>query len=276
MGRDRLWNARRDLRGSKFFLEEDFPPEVQSTRRKLLPVMAEARRRNHRCELVVDKLKLNGRTYGLENLNSLPKELRDGSRWTSSQVSFFGELCPASNFHPAKFTHDGKEYENSEKALFYLQAVKFDDVENAAKILKEVDPRVIKGLSKSTKNVVRDEWNDSIKRLVTPVLVDKFQQNEHLLEWLRSTGNRRLVEAAGPYDKVWGNGISLQDYKVNNPSTWTGTNFQGEMIQEVRKVLCPELLADTHMGGDNSSDTEEDANFPPTQPFEFNPSQNRL
>ena len=269
--RDNLWNARRELRGSKFYIEEDFPPEIQATRRKLLPVMAEARRRNHRCELLKDKIKIDGRLYGLDNLSSLPKEIKDGSRWSKSQVSFFGELCPASNFHPAKFTYDGKNFENSEKALFYIQAITFDDQENASRILKETDPRVIKNLSKSTRNVVRSEWNDSIKKLITPVLIEKFQQNEDLLEWLRSTGNKQLVEAAGPYDKIWGNGLPLQDRNVDDPQRWTGQNLQGKMLEDVRNVLCPEISI-----VEDSADTESEMQIPGTQPFQRNASHNSL
>ena len=261
--RERVWGDRRSLIGSKLFLDEDFSQEIQSTRRKLFPVMSEAKRKGHRCELIKDKLLINGKLHSIDMLKSLPKEIRDGSRWGNEQVAFFGELCPASNFHRAAFEHDGIKYENSEKALFYKQAVKFGDNETAAKILKESDPRVIKRISKSIRNIDETAWNNSIKELITPILIDKFEQNQDLLEWLRSTERRRLVEAAGPHDKVWGNGLRLSSPQLHIFSSWTGENKQGEMLEEVRKTLCPELYAsrvnesdkmDTHGGVVNTED----------------------
>ena len=67
----------------------------------------------------------------------------------------------------------------------------FGDEIIAQRILGETDPREIKRLSKKIQNVNEEEWNKSIQKLVTPILIDKFEQNEHLLNWLRSTGTRK-------------------------------------------------------------------------------------
>ena len=242
--RELVWNARHFLGKSGFGLDEDFSPDVQAVRRKLLPVYLEAKRQHIPVEMVKDTIKLYGTEYTLDTLHNLPKEIRDGSRWTKDQVSFFGELCPASNFHPAKFNHDGTDVENSEKMLFLKMANLFNDEESFKKIEAESDPRIIKNLSKNITNVDRDKWNSSIRKLVTPILMDKFSQNPHLLKWLESTGDRRLVEAAGPHDKIWGNGLRLSDPNVSDPYIWSGNNLQGQMLQDVRKALClkPKLL----------------------------------
>ena len=225
------------MAGTRIFIDEDFPKEIQAVRRKLRPVMEEGNRRNYDCEIVKDKLKVNGKLYNVEELSQLPREVRDGSRWIRNQIFFFGELCPASNFHPAEFEHDGVKYENSEKALFYKKAKMFDDQETAKSILKESDPRVIKRLSKQIRNVDEQKWTDAIEDLVTPILIDKFSQNRHLLEWLKSTEDRDLVEAAGPHDPVWGNGLKLSDANVFVSSRWTGDNKQGKMLMAVRRHL---------------------------------------
>ena len=242
--RENVWNLRRNLQGSRYSLDEDYAPETQAVRRKLFPVMAEAKRKKlgRKIELIKDTLHIDGFTYTIDTLHNLPKEVRDGSRWTESQVSFFGELCPASNFHPATFNHNGKEVENSEKMLFYKKAKLFNDEFTAKRIEKESDPRVIKNLSKSIQGVNEDQWTSQIKKLVTPILYDKFRQNPPLLKWLKLTGNRTLVEAAGPHDKVWGNGLFLSDDNNTNRSRWSGENLQGQMLMEVRAQLCPESI----------------------------------
>ena len=242
--REKVWNLRRNLQWSRYSLDEDFAPETQAVRRKLLPVLAEAKRRKlgKKIELVKDTIKIDGKTYNVNTLHNLPKEVRDGSRWTNDQVTFFGELCPASNFHPAKFDHNGMTVENSEKMLFFKKAKLFNDNFTANRIEKESDPRIIKSMSKHIQGADEREWNDQIQRLVTPILIDKFRQNKPLLNWLRETGSRTLVEAAGPHDKVWGNGLFLSDDNINDPSKWTGTNLQGKMLMAVREHLCPESI----------------------------------
>ena len=235
--REFVWQNRKRLAGTRIYLDEDFSPETQAVRRKLRPVMEECRRQNYLCEIEKDKLRVNGKLYDVDALKNLPKEIRDGSRWIRNEVFFFGELCPASNFHPAEFNHEGRNYENSEKALFFKKAMLFEDEETAKKILNESDPRVIKRLSKEIKNVDEAKWTKSIKELVTPILIDKFSQNDHLSEWLQSTEDRKLVEAAGPHDPVWGNGLKLSDANVFVRSRWTGENMQGEMLMAVREHL---------------------------------------
>ena len=86
-------------------------------------------------------------------------------------------------------------------------------------------------------NFDEQKWTDAIEDLVTPILVDKFSQNPHLLEWLKSTEDRDLVEAAGPHDHVWGNGLKLSDANVFVSSRWTGDNKQGKMLMAVRRHL---------------------------------------
>ena len=88
---------------------------------------------------------------------------------------------------------------------------------------------------------------------MTPILVDKFEQNDHLLDWLRSTGTRKLVEAAGPHDKVWGNGLRLSDSRVSIRSARTGTNLQGKILETVRRILYPELYGHQSMDTENTS-----------------------
>ena len=265
--RERVWRNKKLLRGSKFFLEEDFCQNTRSIRRKLLPVMLEASRKGHESYLDKDNVVIDGKPYTIDTVKSLPKEIRDGSRWRNDQVSFFGELCPASNFHKAEFTHDGNRFANSEQALFYKQAMKFGDEETAELILQESDPRKVKKLSKTTKNVINQEWNESIEELVTPILFDKFDQNKDLLDWLKSTGTRRLVEAAGPSDLVWGNGHKLQSYRVHDTASWTGDNKQGQMLMMVRKILCPELFQKVTSTAEDVMNTEAPDNIFSTQAF---------
>ena len=236
--REKIWSAPKYmLRGSGIFINEDFPPEVQTIRRKLQPVAAECRRKGYVFTKVVgDKLKFQNSMYQINELNKMPKELRDGSRWSESQVTFFGELCKASNFNSAPFHHDGVFYENSEKMIFHKKALKFNDKDSAAKILNLKDPREIKRVGEAIECDI-DEWNNCIEELILPGLIDKFRSNPSSLEWLKSTGNRRLVEAAGERERIWGCGLKLSAENIHI-TDYPGKNLQGRMLEKVRDALC--------------------------------------
>ena len=68
-------------------------------------------RTTKKCKIEGTTLVLKSKKYDLNNLHALPDEL-NGFTITSKQdecsLGFFGELNVFSNFHPAKFTFDGK------------------------------------------------------------------------------------------------------------------------------------------------------------------------
>ena len=78
----------------------------------------------------------------------------------------------------------------------------------------------------------------------------KFQQNPGLAAFLKSTGNKVLLECC--YDTVWGNGYPLSDPDCINGQTYTSQGIQGEMLEEIREILHapldfpPNLLLSGH------------------------------
>ena len=220
-------------------MNEDFPPEDQAIRRKLLPVVMEARRQDKEAYLEGTKVKIDGKYYTQDTLHLLDKEIRDGSRWTDTQVSFFGGLCPASNFHPAVFKIEEKTFLHNEQYIMYKKAMKFGDKLLAQQILREKEPSKCKGLGYKVKGFDQDIWTACIQEEVLPGLREKFSQNPHLLAWLRSTGGRRLVEATQT-DCIWGIGLPLKDDDIPDPDKWLGLNLQGVMLTKVRQELCLE------------------------------------
>ena len=237
--RMKVWESKGKLKRTGIYINQDYSREEQAVRKKLLPVMYEARRQNMKAELEGTNLKINGKIYTKDTLHLLDKEVRDGSRWTNDQVSFFGGLCPASNFHPAKFTVDGINHTflHNEQFIMYKKAMKFGDKLLAQQILRETEPSRCKGLGYKVKGFDQAVWEASIEEEVLPGLKAKFSQNQHLLDWLKSTGVRRLVEATET-DSVWGIGLPLRDDDITDPAKWDGKNLQGIMLTKVRQELC--------------------------------------
>ena len=243
--KQKIMKERRNLTDTGIFMNEDYPVEVQKARRKLIPIAKEIRRHSYKAYLNKDTLSVHGNgKFGpihLESLHAndldrLPIELRDGSRWFDDSIYFFGESCPASNFKECNFEYKDAIYPNIEKVIFEECADFFDDKRTLKEIRQMSDPRQIKWKGKGIKGYNVERWKPEIKKRILPALVQKFSQNQTLKNWLKATGSRTLIEAAGENEKVWGCGVHLNDDEINECDK-QGLNYQGEMLMEVRHQL---------------------------------------
>ena len=60
-----------------------------------------------------------------------------------------------------------------------------------------------------------------------------------ITHFLENTGKRLLVEAS-PTDTLFGSGQGLSSKTINNPSTHTGKNLQGKMLERIRGTMFQE------------------------------------
>ena len=70
-----------------------------------------------RCRMENDQLVIKGKHYSIEDMDKLPKSLKPvnvTSKTNDTVFGYFGELNPLSNFHPAKFSVEGKTFHCSE------------------------------------------------------------------------------------------------------------------------------------------------------------------
>ena len=74
------------------------------------------------------------------------------------------------------------------------------------------------------------------------------------------------MEAAGPHDPVWGNGLKLSDANVFVSSRWTGDNKQGKMLMAVRRHLLSRRHPATPSPRTSRMDVSSD-HVPPSQGF---------
>lgn len=68
------------------------------------------------------------------------------------------------------------------------------------------------------------------------MMARKAAQNPHTLDYMKSFGDRYIVEGAH-YDPVWGVKLAWNDPAIIDPVNWRGTNWLGEVLMEVRKRL---------------------------------------
>ena len=237
--RMKVWNNRRKLAGTNYFISKDFPGEIQKRRQRLLPVFKEAKRRQKKVSLVADKLILEGVRYTVESLDKLPPELQLtglSMKITDHAVLFYGSDSYFSSFYPAKFNLEGKTFESVEQFVQYQKAIHTGDVETACGILNTDDPVKQHQYGKKLKPS-KDQWNEiRAESFMESAVKAKFQQNDQLKSELLKTGNRNLVEC-NAHDSFWGIGMSIHNVDALDKGKWKGLNKLGSILVKVREDL---------------------------------------
>lgn len=141
---------------------------------------------------------------------------------------------PFSNWHPAKMTYKGQNFENSEQAFMWEKAMTFKDYEIAEKILQTPAPNQNKSLGRKVKNYDEKIWEEKRFDIMFDVCLAKFTQNDDLRKELYRCNN--FVESS-PYDKVWGIGMGEYEDGIEDPKNWDGLNLLGEVLNKVKSKL---------------------------------------
>ncbi len=131
------------------------------------------------------------------------------------------------------------QYTSAYQALMASMAIYFEDETNLAAILDTTNPDEI-SYSYTDLEGDRDtneaKWNAKLKELLYDINLAKFTQHPELGQKLIETGNARLGYYE-PDDNLLGIGISLDNINSNNPAKWSGQNWVGDTLQQVRTRL---------------------------------------
>ena len=108
-------------------VREDFAPEIEEVRAKLLPIARAAM--NHKdpqtkkaplVKLVVDKLYINNQRYTVDDLEQLPEYLKPAQVYTpmnENYAVFFTKNSPLSNHYPSTFKHNSESFNCAEQFI---------------------------------------------------------------------------------------------------------------------------------------------------------------
>ena len=141
-----------------------------------------------------------------------------------------------SQWYESPFEIDGILYRTAEHYMMAEKARLFNDRHCLDKILNSNNPGEAKKLGRTVKSFQEDVWVKERTRIVVAGNVAKFSQNEELKEFLVNTKNRVLVEAS-PYDRIWGVGLAVDNFDIENPWKWKGLNLLGFALMQVREKL---------------------------------------
>jgi len=151
---------------------------------------------------------------------------RDGS---------IGKGC-LSQWWPCSFVADGVTFASAEHYMMWRKALLFDDDAIASRVLAAASPGEAKALGREVSGFSEPVWVSERLEIVVAGNLAKFGQHPSLRSYLLGTASRVLVEAS-PLDRVWGIGLTADDQRATDPSSWQGLNLLGEALMEVRSRL---------------------------------------
>lgn len=240
--RQQIWQAKAKLKGTSFFIKEDFPKEINERRKPLFPIMYAARNLGFNAYVVFDKLHISKadfhQVFDADSLDKLPREIDPkyvSTKVTENEFAFFGRLCPLSNFHDSNFQLDNMTFRWVEQYFTYKKVEYAHDEPAMKRILNANTPAECKSIARSVK-VDFKSWNRQEGSVMARALRAKYMQNPDLKEYLLKTGKRTIAESS-PTDKYWGTGIGLAQENATKQQHWTGQNNLGLLLMKLRDDL---------------------------------------
>ena len=152
-------------------------------------------------------------------------------------IAFQGELSPYSNFHCAKFIIDNHTYHSSEQWIQFKKAMLFGDMFTANQILTTSMPFEAKRLGYQINGFNPQRWKTDGYGSCLEGIKEKFLQNPPLLQMLKTTYPKTLVEAT--LDKQRGTCVHLRDPNVLKKEKWYGTGWMSSILSTIHDLDLP-------------------------------------
>ena len=223
-------------------MDKEYPLDIEKKRKILRPIYTAAKQSKKykkRCRMENDQLVIKGKHYGIEDMDRLPKSLKPvniTSKTNDTVFCYFGELNPLSNFHPAKFSIEGRTFHCSEQYIQWKKAELFKDVNTMKKVERAKTGHQCKEAGKSTSNFKKTVWEQRASELCKPGIQQKFIENRTPRDvLLHKTSGKRIVECTK--ETPWGCGVALKDDNCLIPTKWTSQGIMGTMLEEIRQEL---------------------------------------
>jgi len=164
---------------------------------------------------------------------------KEGKKWREFS-NFYRHPAPFEFVLPAFARLEGLpgsvQCDFSEKAIMVTKAALMGDAKSFKAITDAPDPKACKALGRGVQGFDQKLWERHLEEVAFEVMRQKFASSANLREVLLSTGDAILAEAA-PYDAIWGIGLSGNDERVKDPSTWQGRNILGYALMRARDHL---------------------------------------
>ena len=153
---------------------------------------------------------------------------------------FYQSSSPFSQWHHSPFTTAGEDddeelikFHTAEHYMMYQKAKMFFDNTAMQAILATKSPAAAKAIGRKVRGFEKERWEYVCLDVIYRGNRLKFEQNPKLMADLKLTAGKKMVECS-PSDKIYGCGFAMDDTRRWNEEKWTGTNWLGEVLTELR------------------------------------------
>jgi ribA/ribD-fused uncharacterized protein len=234
--RNKVWKSKSLLKGTKLFIKEDLPKDIEKETATLLPIYNAAKAAGYKCGLNRNKLYINGELFDCDTLSRLPDGLKPtaiATKTTEKELFFWGRHTPFSNMYSCKISEEDITYTSAEQMYVTKKARFFGDKNAESKILQSSDP--IQQKKTFIRGYNSKEWETVAEDCMCKCIRAKFVQNAELRKILIESYPKILVEAS-PHDAIWGIGIGMYNPSIEDKHKW-GKNLTGKIFMNVRDSL---------------------------------------
>ena len=240
--RDNIFYGRPKLRRNEnwksVYVNDDVNESTRRKREDLRAVALLCQHKNVNCKLHADSIVINGRKYMEHQIDLLPVGFRITDAKTLSTgkgILFQSGHSFLSSFHEAPFVYENRVHNTVEHGYNFTRAEKGNRPDLAKLINEASTPLEAKRLGKLVQE--SEEFKGSKKQLMEILQYEKFAQNPHLQVKLVKTGDSKLLEATA--DDFFGIGRHL-NAKLLQEMTWSGSNFLGKILENLRSGFIGE------------------------------------
>ena len=159
-----------------------------------------------------------------------------------------------SSWYMYPFEYKGESYVCAFQAIMAEMARKYENEEEAARIMDTSDPQemILQWDTFENKEdgepITEKKWNKRLQKIIIKVNQVKFS-NKKLAKQLVATGSMRIgyIPPENPTDEYQGTGLPFDNPNAYQPRKWTGSNVYGQVLEEIRTAavaaLGPEAAA---------------------------------
>lgn len=224
------------------FCNDDLSEDMRLSRQEMREIARFAKGTGYNDAVVKgDKLYIQGKTYTDEELHLLPKNLKleniIRTRKVGKGVGFISKHSYLSNFYPVPVTINGRNFISSEQAYQFSKAMACEREDIAISVMARTDPKKMK--KDGDRVDITPDWENNKDEVMKCILTGKFSQNPELLKKLKETGDAPLYECST--NKYWGTGWRLEAPGWLGSAPFPGRNTLGNLLMEVRGILCTGL-----------------------------------
>ena len=192
----------------------------------------------------------------------------DGTRKSEEAMVFFSAKCPLNNRNTEyPFRIEGTEYSCVDQYAVEQKCLLFGDSQAAKQVMEETDPRNMKKIGDDLKSYDHRQWMDSCKRVVHKAVLAKFTDTQAAGATAYLMDTKDLVIGEATRHTKWGTGLHVSDQNALQVQEWSGENWMGGILMDVRSKIQANLAKlkgpepDNEMEGINDDGDREHNSF---------------